>query len=146
MHAPPTEPLGLQLIDTAQLISRAFEDVLSAAGGSMPMWLVMVSLKGQRHGPHPELAAAAGVGDPPSADQVDHMATAGLVISTGDPGNPEGHVVQLTGVGEELFRRLLRAVVAFDARLRAGFTDREIAALGGALRQLRSNVTDEVTT
>jgi MarR family transcriptional regulator for hemolysin len=145
VHVPPTEPLGLQLIDTASLISRAFEDALSAAGGSMPMWLVMVSLKGQRRGPHRELATAAGVGDP-SADQLDHMASAGLVIRTGDPENAEGHLVQLTATGEELFRRLLRAVVAFDARLRAGFTDREIVALSGALGQLRSNATDEDTS
>jgi MarR family transcriptional regulator for hemolysin len=146
MPVPPTEPLGLQVIDTAQRISRAFEDALSAAGGSMPMWLVMVSLKGQRHGPHPELAAAAGVEDPPSSDQVDQMKTAGLVIRTGDPENPKGRVVQLTGAGEELFRRLLRAVVAFDARLRAGFTDPEIASFSRALRQFRSNITDEKTS
>ncbi len=140
MHRPPTEPLGLQLLDTAQLVSRAFDAVLGEVGGSMAIWLVMVSLKGRRHGAHRELAAAAALADPSSTDQLNHMESAGLITRTVAPENAEGHVVQLTAAGEQLFRRLLRAVVDFDALLRTGFSDQEIGALSRALGQVRSNV------
>ena len=40
-----------------------------------------------------------------------------------------------------MFSGLLETVVAFDWRVRTGFTDDEIAALGHALDRLRANVT-----
>ncbi|MDQ6879370.1 MAG: MarR family transcriptional regulator [Candidatus Dormibacteraeota bacterium] len=82
----------------------------------------------------------AALADPSCTDQLNHMESAGLITRTVAPENAEGHVVQLTAAGEQLFRRLLRAVVDFDALLRTGFSDQEIGALSRALGQVRSNV------
>ena len=46
----------------------------------------------------------------------------------------------LTDEGEALFATLLTAVLAFDRRLRAGFTAAELDVLRGLLGRLRANV------
>ncbi|MFN2555398.1 MAG: hypothetical protein ABR592_00755 [Nitriliruptorales bacterium] len=43
-------------------------------------------------------------------------------------------------------RRLLATVSAFDAQLRAGFTDEEITVLSGMLGRLRHNVAEQATS
>ena len=45
MGPPVAEPIGLQVTRTAKLLSRAFDDALAEAGGSLPVWLVLVSVK-----------------------------------------------------------------------------------------------------
>jgi MarR family transcriptional regulator for hemolysin len=74
------------------------------------------------------------------------MEAAGLVTRTRDPENRRVHRVELTEAGEAAFDGLLATVVAFDRRLRAGFSDDEIATLGALLGRLRANVTSEEIT
>jgi MarR family transcriptional regulator, transcriptional regulator for hemolysin len=64
MGPPATEPIGLELARTAKLVSRAFDDALAQVGGSLPTWLVLVSLTARRHGAQRELAEAVGVEGP----------------------------------------------------------------------------------
>src|ERR1035437_4963471 len=45
MPPPARPPIGLQLTRTARSVSRAFDDALAEAGGSLPVWLVLISLK-----------------------------------------------------------------------------------------------------
>lgn len=139
------EPIGLQFIGTGQLIARAFDDALAAVGGSLPEWLVLVSLKGQRHGMQPDLAEAVGVEGPTLTDHLNRMEAEGLVRRSRDPQN-RVHRLELTDEGETAFNRFLKAVVAFDRRLRAGVTDEEVAALGDLLGRVRLNVSDATTT
>jgi len=47
MHTPPAEPIGLQVINTAQLVSSALDVALKAAGGSLGMWLILVATLGE---------------------------------------------------------------------------------------------------
>ncbi|MGH2688108.1 MAG: hypothetical protein ACRDKW_04780 [Actinomycetota bacterium] len=61
MRPPQTEPIGLELARTARLDSRAFDEALGAAGGSLPMWLVLLTLKAGHHGTQRSLAAADGI-------------------------------------------------------------------------------------
>ena len=42
---PPGPPIGLQLDQAARLLSRAFDDAFADAGGSLPVWLVLLNLK-----------------------------------------------------------------------------------------------------
>ena len=49
--------------------------------------------------------------------------------------------VELTASGRERFSALLGHVSAFDAELRSGFTDDELAQLRGFLDRLRANAT-----
>jgi MarR family transcriptional regulator, transcriptional regulator for hemolysin len=56
MGKPGEEPIGLLLTRTAKVVSRAFDEALTEAGGSLPAWLVLVSLEGQAHGAQREIA------------------------------------------------------------------------------------------
>jgi MarR family transcriptional regulator for hemolysin len=140
MPAPAKEPIGLELSRTSKIVSRAFDDVLSAAGASLPTWLVLVSLKSQRPGPQRELAAAIGVEGPTLTHHLNRMEAAGLVTRSREPDNRRVHRVELTAEGEAMFQRLLATVVEFDRRLRAGLAEREVTVLRGLLERLRANV------
>jgi len=137
---PTTQPIGLQLSRTAKLVSRAFDDALAAAGGSLPTWLVMVSLVAERHGMQRDVASAVGIEGPTLTHHLNRMEAAGLVQRSRDPENRRVHRVALTAAGEAEFRRLRQTVAAFDRRLREGLAARELALLGSLLERLRRNV------
>lgn len=139
MRPPVVEPIGLQLARTAKAVSRAFDDALGQAGGSLPMWLVLVSLKARRHGAQRELAEAVGVEGPTLTHHLNRMESAGLITRTRQPDNRRVHQVELTEAGEAAFARLLGTVTAFDQKLRAGFNEKELKGLSQALVRLRAN-------
>jgi MarR family transcriptional regulator for hemolysin len=146
MNRRPSQPIGLQLSRTAKVVSRAFDDVLATAGGSLPMWLVMVSLKAERHGMQRDLASAVGIEGPTLTHHLNRMEAAGLVQRRRDPENRRVHRVALTAAGETAFHRLRQTVIAFDRRLRDGLAAEEIAVLGNLLDRLRRNVAAPATT
>lgn len=139
MQRPPTDPIGLQLIGVAQSLSDALDDALTLEGGSLSTWRVLVSGKDQHPGAHPEGNEVGGVGGTWS-DELSRLESAGLIVRSSDPQNAGVPGVELTEAGEALFHRLLRAVVAFDRRLRAGLTDQEVAAVSSTLARLRGNL------
>lgn len=142
MPRPPAEPIGLTLADTAKAVSRAFDDALVAAGGSRPMWLILVALKRRRWRTQAELARAVGIRGPTLTHHLDGLEDAGLVTRRRDPGNRRIQVVELTPEGEATFHRLRLAATAFDQRLREGLTDADTERLRRTLARMRSNVTD----
>jgi len=140
---PATEPIGLQVTKTARSLRRAFECALADAGGSLPTWLVLVSVKAEHPGAQRALAEAVGIEGPTLTHHLNRMESEGLITRTRDPENRRAHLVELTEAGEAAFQRLLPVVVAFDARLRTGFDDEEIAALSGALERLHTNIHED---
>jgi MarR family transcriptional regulator for hemolysin len=140
MQRPSREPLGLQLTRTSKAASRALDDALAAAGGSLPMWLVLVSLKAQRHSMQRDLATAVGIEGPTLTHHLNRMEAGGLLQRARDPENRRVHRVELTAAGEEMFHQLRGTVVAFDRRLREGFSPDEIAKLGDLLERVLRNV------
>lgn len=140
MGPPAREPVGLDLARTAKLVSRAFDDALSEAGGSLPTWLILVSLQRGSHGAQRELADAIGIEGATLTHHLNRMEAAGLVTRTRDPANRRVHKVELTDAGRETFSRLLGAVTAFDRRLRRGLTRADVEALEELLGRLRANV------
>ena len=140
MGRPPTEPIGLRLARTAKVVGRAFDDTLAEVGGSLPVWLVLVSLKARVPGAQRELAEALGIEGPTLTHHLTRMEAAGLVSRHRDPDNRRVQRVELTAAGEAEFERLRDRVVAFDERLRAGMTVTEVAALGALLDRLQANV------
>lgn len=145
MNGPPaTEPIGVQLARTAKVVGRAFDTALGEAGGSRPMWLVLMSLKGQQHAAQRQIAQAVGIEGPTLTHHLNRMEDAGYVTRTRDPQNRRAHRVELTRKGDKAFQRLLAVVVAFDHQLRDGLSDREVARLGNLLTRLRTNVGDDV--
>ena len=100
MGPPVAEPIGLQVTRTAKLLSRAFDDALAEAGGSLPVWLVLVSVKGQTQAMQRELAETVGIEGPTLTHHLNRMEAAGLLTRRRDPGNRRVHRVELTSDGE----------------------------------------------
>ena len=134
------QPLGLHLTRVSRTVSRAFDDALAGAGGSLPVWLVLISLKSGQLASQRELAEAVGVQGATLTHHLNAMESAGLVTRRRDPANRRLHLVELTPDGDELFLRLRDAAMAFDQRLRAGFSDTEASQLETFLTRLRDNV------
>ncbi len=137
---PAQTPIGLHLAHVAREVSRAFDDALAAAGGSLPIWLVLLNLKARRPANQRELAEAVGVREATLTHHLNGMAASGLITRERDPGNRRIHVVELTEAGEAAFLALRDAAFAFDGRLRAGFTDDNVAQLSDLLDRLAGNV------
>jgi MarR family transcriptional regulator for hemolysin len=140
---PHAEPLGRQLARTAKLLTRAFEQELALAGGSLPTWLILLSLKSRSWRTQRELAEALGIEGPTLTHHLAGLERAGLVRRTRDPDNRRVQQVELTEAGNAAFHRLRRAASSFDQRLRSGLDDREIQQLRELLAQLLSNVTGD---
>jgi MarR family transcriptional regulator, transcriptional regulator for hemolysin len=137
---PVPPPIGLQLARVSRAISRAFDDTLVEAGGSLPVWLVILNLKTRRLANQRELAEAVGIREATLTHHLNAMEVGGLITRRRDIANRRIHVVELTESGEAAFLRLRKAAVAFDQQLRGGMTDEEIVSLQGTLDRLAHNV------
>ncbi len=146
MSPPARPPIGLQLARVARSVSRGFDDALAAAGGSLPVWLVLISLKTRRLGNQRELAEAVGIREATLTHHLNAMDARGLITRRRDPANRRVHVVELTEDGEAAFLRLRGAAVAFDRRLRHDISEEDVATLAALLHRLESNVTGSGST
>lgn len=140
MPRPAHPPLGLHLTRVARTVSRAFDETLAEAGGSLPVWLVLISLKSRQLASQRELAEAVGIQGATLTHHLDTMESAGLVTRRRDPANRRLHLVDLTPDGDALFLRLRDAATAFDRRLRAGLSEGDVDQLEALLTRLRDNV------
>jgi MarR family transcriptional regulator for hemolysin len=140
MSSPAQQPLGLHLTRVSRTVSRAFDETLAEAGGSLPAWLVLISLKSRQLASQRELAEAVGIQGATLTHHLDTMESAGLVTRRRDPANRRLHLVELTPAGDALFLRLRAAAMAFDRRLRAGLSEHDVAQLEALLTRLRDNV------
>jgi MarR family transcriptional regulator, transcriptional regulator for hemolysin len=139
MPPPARLPIGRQLALTARQVSRAFDEALAEAGGSVPVWLVLISLKTEQIRNQRELADAVGIREATLTHHLNLMDGRGLVTRRRDPANRRVHLVELTPAGEAAFGRLRAAAAAFDQRLRGGFSDGELDTLAGLLGRLEHN-------
>lgn len=140
MPRPVRPPIGLHLARTARSVSRAFDNALAQAGGSVPVWLVLISLKSQQVRNQRELAEAVGIREATLTHHLNSMDEQGLITRRRDPANRRVHLVELTEAGEATFQRLRGAATAFDQRLRAGLSGDEVSQLEALLGRLAANV------
>jgi len=140
MPGPARPPVGLLLSRVARDASRAFDSALVAAGGSQPIWLVLVSLKSRQLANQRELADAVGIQEATLTHHLNAMEASGLVTRRRDPANRRVHLVELTPAGDALFFRLREAATAFDEQLRSGLSEADIEALRALLDRLHDNV------
>src|SRR3954468_4586905 len=140
MPAPEHEPLGLHLARTAKAASRAFDDALAAAGGSLPQWLILVELKARTHGTQRTIAHAVGVEGPTLTHHLNKMEAGGLVTRQRDPDNRRVHQVALTDAGEATFASLLARVGGCAQPLPGDLDGRDVARLHRLLGRLLANV------
>src|SRR6266481_2581941 len=136
---PPVTPIGLRLTQVSRAVSRAFDEALSDAGGSLPVWLVVLNLKTRTMANQRELAEAMGIREATLTHHLNAMEASGLVTRQRDPANRRVHVVALTAAGEETFVRLRGTAMAFDRQIRRGITDAEAATLSDLLGRLAAN-------
>lgn len=140
MPEPFPLPIGLRLNQTARVVERAFDEALAAAGGTLPVWLVLLNLKIHRPANQKKLAEFVGISEATLTHHLNAMDASGLIFRTRDAANRRIQVVALTEAGEAAFLRLRDAAVAFDAKLRSGLADADEAQLRALLGQLAANV------
>ena len=96
---PDQSPIGLVLTRTARAVSRAFDARLVAAGGSLPVWLILLALRTRETPNQRELAAAVGIQGATLTHHLNGMEDAGLLTRRRDPQNRRVHLVELTPAG-----------------------------------------------
>lgn len=132
-------PIGLHLTRVSRVVSRAFDDALAEAGGSLPVWLVLLNLKISPRASQRELADAVGVREATLTHHLNAMENDGLLARRRDPVNRRTHIIELSEAGNSLFVRLRDAAIGFDQRLRQGLSESEIDRLGLLLTRLADN-------
>jgi MarR family transcriptional regulator, transcriptional regulator for hemolysin len=139
-------PIGLRLNQAARAVERAFDKALAEAGGTLPVWLILLNLTIGKPANQQELAKAVGVREATLTHHLNAMDARGLITRTRDAANRRFQVVTLTEAGEAAFLRLRSAAMTFNARLSAGLTDTDLATLGALLGKLAANVGAEAAT
>ena len=124
MPEPFPVPIGLRLNQAARAVGRAFDQALADAGGSLPVWLILLNLTIRRPGTQRELAEAVGIREATLTHHLNAMDADGLITRTRDAANRRVQVVTLTEQGQQAFLPCA-AAVAFDAKLRTGLDDAE---------------------
>jgi len=140
MPEPFPVPIGLRLSQAARAVGRAFDKALAEAGGALPVWLILLNLKTRKPGTQRDLALAIGIREATLTHHLNAMEADGLVTRTRDTANRRVQVVTLTEEGDRAFQSLAAAATAFDARLRAGLADTDLATLESLLTRLTDNV------
>jgi MarR family transcriptional regulator for hemolysin len=136
-------PMGLVLARSSKAVSRAFNDALAEAGGSLPVWLILSALRGGPPASQHVLARAVGIEGPTLTRHLDQLEAAGLVRRTPHPDDRRAVLVEPTVAGTELHRALLEVVIRFDRRLTAGLTRKELDEARRTLEALAANVRPE---
>jgi MarR family transcriptional regulator for hemolysin len=143
---PVPTPIGLHLTQAARSVSRAFDEALARAGGSLPVWLVLLNLKIRPGGSQRGLAREIGLREATLTHHLNAMEAGGLLTRRRDPANRRVHIVELTKAGEESFLRLREAASGFDRQLRRGFTDTDLDQLRDAIDRVAANANAEDTS
>lgn len=139
MRPPHGPPIGLILSRTAKSVSRAFDDALTAAGGSRSTWLILLSLKTRPTANQRQIADAVGIRGATLTHHLNGLERDGLLLRRRDPENRRTHLVELSATGEEMFLQLRTAAMAFDSRLRSGLSGEDVAVLARLLLKLDEN-------
>ncbi|MBM2713065.1 winged helix-turn-helix transcriptional regulator [Mesorhizobium caraganae] len=134
-------PVGMNLARTSKLVAQAFDAALVEAGGTLPVWLTLLSVKSSELANQRELAGMIGIQGATLTHHLNAMEAQGLLTRRRDPDNRRVHLVELTAAGEAMFVKLRAAALVFDKRLRAGLPDDRLAEFAEVLAVLRANVT-----
>ena len=140
MPEPFPVPIGLRLNQAARAVGRAFDKALADAGGSLPVWLILLNLTIGRPGTQRDLAEAVGIREATLTHHLNAMDADGLITRTRDAANRRVQVVTLTDKGKHAFLALRAAAVAFDERLRTGLDEADLATFTTLLSRLSANV------
>src|ERR1700724_1704674 len=113
--APFPLPIGLRLSQTTRVVERAFDQALGEAGGTLPVWLILLNLKIRKPANQRELAEAVGVREATLTHHLNAMDARGLVTRTRDAANRRIQVVTLTETSDQDFQAPAAVAIACDA-------------------------------
>lgn len=133
-------PLGLRVTRSAKVLERAFNQTMTEAGGSAPMWQIMIACKQRGGWNQNELATSIGIRGATLTHHLNAMEGQGLITRRRDPDNRRVHIVELSADGEQLFGQLRQAAMSFDRRLRAGLDAADRDTFERVLDSLVDNV------
>jgi MarR family transcriptional regulator for hemolysin len=139
---PRGTPIGLQLARASKVVGRAFNAALAEVGGSLPVWLILTTLRRDAHPSQQQLARAVGIEGPTLTRHLDQLEAAGLVRRVPHPDDRRAVRVEPTEAGLALHARMLEVVIAFNRRLTAGLSQSDLARLLELLDALEANVGD----
>jgi len=132
-------PVGMNLARTSKIVAQAFDEAMVEAGGTLPVWVTLLSVKSKELANQRELAGMIGIQGATLTHHLNAMEAQGLLTRRRDPENRRVHQVVLTDAGEAMFEKLRLAAVAFDKRLRAGIADGRLAEFAEVLALLPAN-------
>ena len=92
-------PIGLRLNQAARAVGRAFDKALEEAGGTLPVWLILLNLKIHRPGTQRDLAEKVGIREATLTHHLNAMDADGLITRTRDASNRRIQVVTLMDGG-----------------------------------------------
>lgn len=133
-------PLGLRVTRSARLLERAFNQAMTEAGGSAPMWQILIACKQHGGWNQNELAGSIGIRGATLTHHLNALEEQGLITRRRDPENRRVHIVELTAAGETMFGRLRQVAMSFDRTLRRGIPADERATFERVLDNLVDNV------
>src|SRR3954469_23247279 len=136
---PLKPPIGREVAATAKALDRAFTEALASAGGTLPTWLILLTLKQEPHRTQQDIARAIGIGGPTLTHHLDGMEAAGLVPRSRDGEDRPAVRVELTAEGDAAFHRMRAAAMSFDEQLRSGLGDEDVDRARELLARLRAN-------
>ena len=136
------QPIGLHLAQTARTVTQAFDRALAEAGGSAPVWQVLLLIRSKQWGRQSEMAQAMGVTGATLTHHLNALERQGLVRRWREEDNRRNQLVELTDDGVELFNRLRTVAMRHDKRLRKDLTEEEQATLADLLDRLQAAVAD----
>ncbi|HET6172735.1 MAG TPA: MarR family winged helix-turn-helix transcriptional regulator [Gaiellales bacterium] len=137
---PQGTPIGLKLATTSKTVGAAFNAALAAEGGSVPVWLILSSLKHTLWSTQLDLARSLGIEGPTLTRHLDNLERNGLVSRQRSETDRRAFRVELTEAGEAAHDRMLGAVIAFNRHLQAGLSRDDLQRLDELLTQLARNV------
>lgn len=133
-------PIGRHLHRVARIVQKGFDAALENAGGSMPVWLILLSVKVKDFDTQRELAREIGIEDPTLTHHLDLMERDGLVKRTRDPDNRRAIRVELTAKGEQMFEHLREAAKTYDRQIRRGISPDDVDRVRELLTRIAENV------
>jgi MarR family transcriptional regulator for hemolysin len=135
-------PIGVRLARAARTASQAFEQAMANAGGSVPVWQVLLLVRSRQWGTQSEMARALGITGATLTHHLNAMEAQGLVRRWRESGNRRIQLVELTEAGEAAFERLRHVAARHDERLRSRLTSEQLVTLAELLERIEAGLAE----
>jgi DNA-binding MarR family transcriptional regulator len=138
LDVSPLEVVG-RLLLCAEYLQKAIVSALAPMGLSFGDFDVLNTLRrlGDPRGTNPrELARSSLITSGAMTSRLDRLERAGLISRTADPADRRGVLVRLTGRGERLAARAVRAVIGVDQEFLEPLSGRQRNMVAAALKRL----------